>query len=289
MIVEELKKKIVRLQRNEISEHIIYMKLSRLLKDREKAAVLEKISRDELAHHDFWRELSAQYVEPDRLKIFFFVWVSRLFGLTFGLKLLEKGEENAQDVYANLKGVAAGVVNILQDEESHEHQLIDMIDEERLLYVSSVVLGLNDALVELTGALVGFSFALQKAKLVAVVGLITGIAASLSMAASEYLSTRQEETKKDPVKASVYTGIAYVLTVTLLIMPYLFLDNVYACVAVLLAVALSIVFVFTYYVSVAKGVSLKHRFVEMAGIGLGVAAINFGIGIAVRRIFGIDL
>ena len=35
-----------------------------------------------------------------------------------------------------------------------------MINDERLQYISSMVLGINDALVELTGAPAGFTFAL---------------------------------------------------------------------------------------------------------------------------------
>lgn len=117
--------------------------------------------------------------------------------------------------------------SIVKDEDEHEKQLIDLIDEERLRYVGSMVLGLNDALVELTGALAGLTFALRNTHVVAMAGLITGVAASLSMAASEYLSTKSEEGAKNPLKASVYTGSAYVLTVLFLIFPYLFFTNLY--------------------------------------------------------------
>jgi len=289
MLAADIKKRILAAQKNEITEHIIYHRLSLALRDKEKAAVLEKISRDELTHHDFWRELTAQYVEPDRRKVFFFTWLSRIFGLTFGLKLMERGEDNAQDVYDQLREVASGVTKIIQDEEAHEKQLIDLINEERLLYVSSVVLGLNDALVELTGALVGFTFALQNTRLVGIVGLITGIAASMSMAASEYLATKQEDTKKSPAKAAVITGGAYVLTVALLILPYLVFENIFLCLGLVVGTALLVISSFTYYISVAKDMDFKKRFLEMAGISLGVAAINFAIGLAVRAWFGIDV
>ncbi len=95
-----------------------------------------------------------------------------------------------------------------RDEQHHEEKLIEMIDEERLQYMGSVVLGLNDALVEFTGALAGFTLALNDTKLIALTGSITGIAAALSMASSEYLSTKSEKThNKRPVKAAIYTGI----------------------------------------------------------------------------------
>ena len=286
-----LKQKVLIAQKNEFTEYIIYKKLANILrkKDEKRAEVLERVSQEELQHHDIWKELTQESVSPDRLKIFFYVFISRLFGLTFGLKLMEKGEGLAQDTYEKVKSVSDKVEAIIRDEEAHENKLIDLIDEERLKYVSSVVLGLNDALVELTGALVGFSLALQNARLVGVVGLITGIAASLSMAASEYLSTKQEETGKNPVKASIYTGFAYVGTVVLLISPYLLFNNIFICLSLVIIAAMVVVFIFTYYISVAKELDFKKRFLEMAGISIGVAAINFVIGIAVRNIFGIEL
>ena len=50
--------------------------------------------------------------------------------------------------------------------------------------MGSVVLGLNDELVEFTGALAGFTLALSDHRLIALTGSITGIAAALSMASS---------------------------------------------------------------------------------------------------------
>ena len=289
MISAELKKTILGAQRNEISENIIYSRLAGFLKDKDKAAILRGIAGDELAHYKFWKTLSGREVAPDKFKIDFFVFISRVFGLTFGLKLLEKGEDLAQDAYDKIKAVAPEVEKIIGDEGRHENELIDLIDEERLKYASSVVLGLNDALVELTGALVGFTLALQNTRLVGIVGLITGIAASMSMAASGYLSAKQENTGKDPIKASIVTGSAYVVTVILLITPYLFFKNIFVCLGMVLAVAIFIIFVFTYYISVAKELDFKKRFLEMAGISLGVAAINFGIGLIVRKVFGISV
>jgi VIT1/CCC1 family predicted Fe2+/Mn2+ transporter len=101
-----------------------------------------------------------------------------------------------------------------------------MIDEEKLEYMGSVVLGLNDALVELTGALAASPSAFQNTRLIAVTALITGISASFSMSASEYLSTRQEsgQTQK-ALKAAFYTGIAYIFTVIALVVPYLLIGN----------------------------------------------------------------
>lgn len=289
MISQEIKEKILAIQRNEITEYIIYKNLSSVVKVKEHGEILEKISQEELKHYEFFKGIIQQGVLPDKFKIFIYSTISKIFGLNFGLRLMEKGEELAQDVYDKLQEISPEIIKIIWEEEEHENRLIDLIDEERLKYISSMVLGLNDALVELTGALVGFTLALQNTRLVGIVGLITGIAASLSMAASEYLSTKQEKTEKSPLKASIYTGLAYVGTVVSLILPYLLFKNIYICLGFVITVALLVILIFTYYISVAKELNFKKRFLEMAGISLGVAAINFIIGLAIRKVFGIEV
>ena len=152
-----------------------------------------------------------------------------------------------------------------------------------------MVLGLNDALVELTGALAGLTLALQNTKLIALTGLITGIAAALSMATSEYLSTKTEGTVRNPLKASVYTGVAYLITVSFLVLPYLILKNYYLCLGCTMSAAVLIIALFNYYISVAKDESFKKRFLEMTALSLGVAVFSFLIGFLIRIFLGVDI
>ena len=167
-----------------------------------------------------------------------------------------------------------------------------MIEEELLSYIGSIVLGLNDALVELTGTLAGLTFALQSGTLVAVSGLITGIAAAFSMAASAFLSSRADGDPKAG-RSAIYTGIAYLITVILLILPYLLIPQagfgIYLSLIVTLLIAVAIIFSFNFYLSVAKDLNFKSRFFEMLGISLGVAAFSFLVGMLVRTIFGVDI
>jgi len=150
------------------------------------------------------------------------------------------------------------------------------------------MLGMNDALVELIGALAGLTFALQNTRLVGLTGLITGISASLSMAASEYLSTKSEGEGKNPLKASLFTGTAYVLTVLLLVMPYFVFTNYYVALAVALVNALLIILVFTFFVSVVKDLSLPRTWSEMVLISLGVSLTSFVIGLIVRKVLKVE-
>ena len=171
---------------------------------------------------------------------------------------------------------------MLADEEHHEQALIALLDEERLKYIGSVVLGLNDALVEFTGTLAGLTFAIQDTRLIAVAGLIMGIAASLSMGASEYLSQRSDERPTNPLRASVYTAGTYILTVALLILPFLLLSDPYSALLCTLAGAVAVIFLFTLYIAVAKDLPFWRRFFEMTAISLGIAAISFVLGLAIR-------
>ena len=293
--MQTTKRDMLQAQHAELTEHFIYLKLAQTVPDERNREILRKIAGDEKRHHDFWAALTGEEVRPNRLRITWYIWLARLFGVTFALKLMERGELVSQSSYAKMQDVE-GIERIVHDEEQHERELIDLLHDEPLEYAGSVVLGLNDALVELTGALAGLTLAFANGRVVAMAGMITGIAASLSMATSEYLSSKSEadvaggeEGPKNPAKAAVYTGSAYVAAVIFLIAPFFLLANVFVALAATLAVAVLIIAAFTYYISVAKELRFLPRFLEMAGISLGVAAISFGIGFLVRKIFGVDL
>lgn len=286
---EDIRKKVILFQQTEITEYHIYKRLAQRIKSQENAKILSQIAEDELRHYNGWKEYTKEDAQPRWFFVWFYYLVSLTFGFTFGVKLMEQGEQAAQGNYAAVAKEIPEAAKYQQEENAHEEQLINMLDEERLQYAGSVVLGLNDALVELTGALAGLTLALQNTKLIALSGLIIGIAASLSMAASEYLSTRSEKTNKHPVRAAVYTGIAYIVTVTLLILPYLLFENYYLDLAIALTTAVIIIAIFNYYISVAKGESFRERFIEMAGLSLSVAAFSFVIGYFIRIWLGIEI
>lgn len=288
-LTEEVRNKVLDFQRDEITEYHIYSRLARKIGSPENAKIMDQIAQDELRHYNEWMQISGQKVSPNWLKVWWYYFISRVFGYTFGIKLMEQGEEQAQKNYAHITPLIPDAARIQHEEDVHEEQLIDMLSEERLEYAGSVVLGLNDALVELTGALAGLTLALQDVKLIALSGLITGIAASMSMAASEYLSTRSEQTNKHPVRAAIYTGIAYIVTVILLVLPYLLIDNYIVDLAITLTIAVLIIAVFNYYISVAKDEPFRARFLEMAGLSLGVALFSFVIGYFIRQWLGIEV
>ncbi|MFX0206633.1 MAG: VIT1/CCC1 family protein [Candidatus Hodarchaeota archaeon] len=289
MLDADAEKRLLKAQKNEITEYLIYEKLSQSIKDPHNRNILKLISRDELEHYNVWKESTHKDVEPNKVKIWLFFLISKIFGLTFGIKLMERGEEEAQVTYEEISEFSSHAQEIINDEGRHEEYLIDMINEERLRYAGSIVRGLNEALVELTGALAGFTLALQHTRLVALIGIISGIATSLSMAASEYLATKSEETVLKPIKASLYTSTAHIITVILLIFPYLMFTNIFLALGVTIINAIIAIFIFTYYLSITRDLSLKKRFLEMIVVSLGIAGLTFIIGLIARNFLHLEI
>lgn len=287
-IGEETRKDLLTWQRNEITEHHVYRGLAERTGSKENAGLLRRMAEDERKHYEILRNHTGKDLAPHPWRLRAYRLLSRLLGLTFTLKLMERRERTAQDRYARLRGDIAEIDDILEDENRHEEQLVGFIEEEQFQYADAMVLGLNDALVEVTGALAGLTLALRDTSLIALSALTTGIAAAMSMAASEYLSIKAGEGEDNPLKASAYTGVSYACVVALLVVPYFILPNYYVCLASSLGIAVSIIAIFNYYMAVARDLSFKKRFGEMAVLSLSVAGLSFLVGYALRAVFGID-
>ncbi len=281
---------IKKMQQSELNESVIYAEIAKFAKGEENKKTLLRLSAEELAHYEIWKKYTNIEMKISKYKVFKYKLIARVFGFTFAVKLMENGEESAQKEYDILAREVEESIHIKQQEEEHEKALLDMLDEESLQYVGSMVLGMNDALVELTGSLAGFTFAMQNTRLIALSGLIMGISATLSMASSEFLAAKSEG-RTDALKSCSYTGIAYLITVALLIIPYLIFDNSKYILALFSMIAVVIVIIagFTYYISVAQGQKFRPRFLEMSIISIGVAIISFVVGILAKQFLGVDL
>uniref|UniRef100_A0A7C3E6X3 Rubrerythrin family protein n=1 Tax=Gracilinema caldarium TaxID=215591 RepID=A0A7C3E6X3_9SPIR len=284
---ESMNKRILAAQRNEITEYHVYIKLAELAKNEQNAQVLRNIGEAEKAHAEFWKSKTGVEVQPNWGKVWRTVTLARILGLTFVLKRMEKNEGTASRKYAEIESAFPEVKKISEDEAAHEKSLLAMLDEELLQYVGSIVLGLNDALVELTGALAGFTLALGDTKIISLAGLVTGISAAFSMAASDYLSSKADGDPK-AARSALYTGVAYLITVILMIMPFLLIPYKFISLAITLAIVVVIIFLFNYYISVAKDLNFRQRFWEMTIISLGVAAFSFTLGWVLKIMLGVD-
>lgn len=293
---QEKLKLVKKLQADELFEYHVYVKIASFVKDEKDKATLLKISQEEMTHYNIWKNYTKCDVKPNMFLVYWYVFLARILGYTFIIKKMEEDllavekDKTYLDFSKEDNSDMQDIKIIIRDEARHEKALIEMIDEEKLQYVGSMVLGLNDALVEFTGSLAGWTFAMQSNRLISLAGLIIGIAATLSMASSEYLSVKNEG-GKNAIKSSTYTGGAYLFTVIALLLPYLLLPDKSYLIAlvIMLVVVIVIIAAFNYYIAVAKSISFKKKFLEMSAISLSVAVASFIIGLLVKQFLGIDV
>ena len=269
---------------------LLYKKIAKRVKDKNNQSILLRISTEEQAHAHIWQQYTKKELKPNFFKVLFFQLVSFFLGYTFVIKILETHEYKGIQALQEIKENFPEVEYIISQEETHETELINMLNEERLNYIGAMVLGLNDALVELTGCIAGLTFVLMNTKLIALAGIITGVAATLSMAASNYLAEKANGNKKALV-ASCYTGIAYLITVIFLTLPYLlFAEHLFLpALITMLSIVIFLIFIFSAYISIVKSEKIAPRFYEMAGISLSVALISFLIGLIAKTFFGLEI
>jgi len=283
-------KKALKQQQNEINDYALYMALSKREKEPENRAVFIEIAEEELLHYRFWEQITGQKRKPSMLLIRFYLLLVALFGTSFALKLVEQREKWAEAFYRSLFETYPDARKIYEEEHAHEQKLIGMLEDKKLLYAGAIVLGMNDALVELTGTLSGIALAFDHPQTVGITGAIMGIAASLSMAGSSYLEAK--ENPDSAIRAGVYatyTGIAYILTTTVLVLPFFVLESIAAALAVMFGGAVVAIFAYNFYIAVAKEQPFIHRTSQMLMITFGVALISFAIGYGVHRYLGIDI
>lgn len=286
--------------REELFDVRLYAALAKRAKDRDNRVILERLTEHERRHADFWLHLAdapARRVRPSRLKHALLMGASRFLGLAFTIRWLERGEQRAIARYSKLLEDRAlpaehedELRRIISDEQGHEHELEQRVEDERMLYLGAAVLGLNDALVELTGGLTGLSSSIADPKLIGFSALVVGLAAAMSMAASNFLSVDigEEATEIRPKKAAAYTGFAYVLVVAILVAPFFVFSDRRTALLLSWTGAVLVIAAFSYYSAVMQHVSFRRRFLLMCALGLGVAVISFGVGTAIGRMLGID-
>ena len=278
--------------RHQFRDYVIYQELARSERVPEFRVILEKLTAQEFADYEFWRGYASREEYRVRLiEIWFYKILRRFLGLTFTAKFLE-GKEHAMiaryeryiaDV-ADLRA-RARMEEILARERAHEAYFISQVKEDRVAFLSNIVLGLNDGLIELTGALAGFTFAIGSARGAGFAGLITGCAAALSMAASAYLQA-QYESGRDARTAALYTGVSYFIVVCVLIAPFFLFSGALAAFLTSLAAALGVITLVAFYTSVLFDRMFSVEWRRMLLFSIGVACVTVAVGLLARPFIG---
>lgn len=157
--------------------------------------------------------------------------------------------------------------------------------EYKLKYTGAMVLGMHDAIVSLTGTIVGLTSALNDNRLIILGSIIATMAASLSMAASNYLAHKTIDNPKALI-TGLYTGLAYVVTSALLILPFALCSNRLGAMALTFLTAAAIIFGFNFFTGHIHHRPWVRRFWEMLLICTTVSVVAYLIGSAAKHFLG---
>lgn len=281
---------------DEYTDSLVYKRLaeSNRTRDPKLKEILTKLSEEENRHYEFWlKYASKQKVQPNMLAVYFTIFLRFLFGVTFAVKFLEKHEE---DVIRKYKSVAhlipeadrAGFDSMVSDEVQHENVFLTQTEGKYIKYISFVVLGLADAIVEISGIHAGSLGIYSSTELTGLAGIVAGAAASIAMASAAYAQAKQGFQGSASTSA-VFTGVSYFVNAVILAMPYFLTKVMGVAIGISIFLAIVIIAFISYYNSIISNARFFRDFAELAGITLGASAALFVFGLVIRSVIGISI
>ncbi|MBO8130299.1 MAG: rubrerythrin family protein [Candidatus Marinimicrobia bacterium] len=287
---DESIKFLLKSQRQELTQHYIYKRFIPRIDDFYNQRLLEMIANDELTHHNYLKRLTARDVKPNIFKIIWYIFMSYVFGISFILKLMERKEMYGRIRYKKFRYKVDEVGRIIKDEYWHEIKLLDILNEAKIRFLSSILTILNDAMAGITAILLGLTMVLMDSRLIAAVFLSIGFAVAISMISSDMLKRKKERfEKKTSLKMILLKGIFYIITIAFLIIPFLIIKNPLIALAVAVLLIVFVIDVFNFYISVVENKNFKRQFTETILLNLSVGTISLVIGFVIRRIFSINV
>ena len=156
------RKEVIGFCEDEYRDHLVYRYLAFRETDSERKEILEQLSQQEEQHYQFWKDFLGGYKPRTYRFLQVFVLLLRyLFGLTFTVKFMERHEKQMIEIYRRIRPQFSGEAGVqldqmIADEEKHESFFIGQINEGVVKYLGFIVLGLADAIIEITGVHAGF-------------------------------------------------------------------------------------------------------------------------------------
>ena len=280
---------------HEFTDSKLYERLSKTVSSTSPfAGVLMHLSETEHVHYEFWKKYAPEE-EPkvDKVKLYWVLFLRRVLGLTFASRFLDRHESSVVKEYQALAGLIpeadkAAFEEMVADEEEHEKEFAQKIESSAIRYISFVVLGLADALVEITGIHAGSLGIYDKTEIAGLAGVIAGAAASLAMASAAFAQAKQGFQGSARLSA-VYTGISYFVTAIILAAPYFLTPNMIYALGTSLSLAVVILALISYYSTVISGKPFLRDFLEILLIMLGVTVALYCFGYFIRVSTGITI
>jgi vacuolar iron transporter family protein len=279
---------------DEYADRALYLALSRRERNPNFKRALENIANGEQTHFEFWKSYAPNVkVSSKRLRTYFIVLIRLVLGLTFTLKFMERHEGKLHERYRRIAeaipaGDKARFQAMMESEEHQEDLLIGEIHENRVKYMSFIVLGLADAVVEISGIHAGSLGIYGRTELAGLAGIIAGMAASIAMGTAAYAQAKQGF-QGSAKWSAIYTGVSYMITAVFLALPYFLSKNMAGALAISLIIGVMLVAAMTYYDTVISARPFKRQFGEIAGIILAASLVLFVVGTLVGQYLGIRI
>jgi vacuolar iron transporter family protein len=295
MSSEQLSEIAVTEARDEITDYTTYKRLASSEKSQGNRDMFEKLSAMEYKHYDLWMKYRPQGTEigPKKATVYLVLFLRRIFGASFAIKFLEKRESTTVKRYEVLKSSVPSedqdaFQSMIEDEKEHETAFADLVAGTYVKYISFVVLGLADALVEIAGIHAGSLGIYKSTELTGLAGIVAGAAASLAMASAAFAQAKQGF-KGSPVLAAGYTGGSYFVAAVVLALPYFLTRSMFTALALSLTLGVAMIAFSTWYNSILSGGRFARDFAELAGVMLGATLVLYVFGNLIRLAFGITI
>ncbi|GBD33987.1 hypothetical protein HRbin34_00293 [bacterium HR34] len=279
---------------DEYLDSLIYKIFAEKEKDPKNRQILLQLSDQEKAHYEFWRKFlpdNYQVKNPSRFKLAWISLMRVIFGLTFTIKFLELHEEKVIKEYEKdlqeLEGEDKKKLEvILAEEKEHERFFMGQLQENRIKYLGFIVLGLADAIVEITGVHAGFLGVTGRTVVAGVAGIIVGVSAAISMASAAFLQAKQDK-ERSPLISAGLTGVSYILAVLILAVPYFLTSNMVLAFIVSVWLGILLIFFFSFYGAIVFERNFLKEFLVSAGLMLGTAFATYLIGEYLGHMFNL--
>jgi len=281
---EVIQNEILSFQRREITEHFIYQKIANSTKDKRDKKLLNIISRDELTHYIFWKKKSHRDLKPNFFEVYFTLFFAKILGYVFILRFFINNEKKAQTGYHRLINIYPHINDLLKDEKKHERHITTILNKHHLRYLDSVFVGLDDAVIELLGLLIGLIIVLNDKSVILLIGTIITLSTAVRAGASQYFEMEVEARgHKKPIIAFFYSFLGFFIAATLLLFPFLIFSNIYFSAMLMLFNSFILILFFSYYFSVLKNLSFRKKCRDIMIITYGVALLTFAVSLLIKH------
>jgi len=282
--------------KKEITDYTTYKRLSTLSIERSAGfrGVMSDLAGMEQRHYEFWvKYVQGKTFKPSMFTVYVTLFFRILLGTTFASKYLERGEKSTISRY---EGVArmipeadrADFDRMLEDEVGHEAELGQKIETGAVKYISFVVLGLADALVEIAGIHAGSLGIYDSTRLAGLAGVVAGAAASIAMASAAYAQAKQGFAGSASLSAA-YTGVSYFTAALVLASPYFVTEQMGLALGSSLTLAVLLIAFVSFYSAVIAQKPFTRDFLEMTGIMFGATIALYILGTIIHILFHISI